>query len=143
MYFTPFFSASDDEPLPEVINEDYSGILHDLAKKWLVIELKHRVSKTTSNAFWELAKTMFPSLSRAKIEERVYKRVPKFQSQRRRLFKDNLPKIKLEIGYMNKETREIVVVESDKTPVSRFSPHEYEKLYEVASVEVKSKSIFS
>lgn len=37
---------------------------------------------------------------------------------------------------MKKDTKELVFVEGEKTPVSRFNPGQYEKLYEVATVEV-------
>ena len=100
------------------------------------LEIKHRCSKRASDDFWALAKEAFPKLHRAKIDAGVYREIPLFTSLRRKLYKNKVPPVKLEIGYLNKTTKERVTVEGQKTPVSRFNPNEYEKLYEVATVEV-------
>ena len=111
-------------------------MLSDLSKKWLSLEIDHRCSKTASDQFWKLAKEAFPKLYRAKVNDNVYQDIPQFTSQRRRLYNNHVPPVKLEIGYENKGTKERVVVKGSKTPVSRFNPREFDKLYEVATVEV-------
>lgn len=98
--------------------------------------MKHRVSKRASEDFWRLASTAFPKLHRVRVDEMVYKRIPQFQNERKKLYVNNVPKITLKTGYQNLESEEITVVESTKTPVSRFSPQEYRKLFEVATVKV-------
>ena len=125
-------NSEDEDPPPDA----YAEVLDDLTKKWILLEGKHRTSKSASDDFWLLAKEAFPKLHRAKISGRVSKNIPKFTSLRRKMYKSKVPKITLKIGYQNRETKEITVIEGEKTPSSRFNPQEYEKLYEVATVEV-------
>lgn len=112
-------------------------MLDKLRKDWVLLEIKHRCSKTASNEFWELAKEGFPNLVRAKYNEMVSKPIPQFPSQRKKLIKQHVPNINLKIGYLNKDTNEEIEVEGDKTPVSKFNPQKFQKLYEVATVEVR------
>ena len=42
----------------------------------------------------------------------------------------------MEIGYKNRENGEISVFQGKATPKSNFPPHQYEKLYETATVKV-------
>ena len=77
------------------------------------------------------------------MDARVYRDIPQFTSQRRRLYKSKVPQLNLKIVYMDKETKEIEVWEGQKTPVSRFHPRKYEKLYEVATVEVNLGIFFN
>ena len=110
-------------------------MLDELSKEWLLLELRHRVSKAASNDFWDLACSKFHNLMETKIAEMVYKKVPKFQNQRKKLFSMHIPKINLSIGYKDKTTNEVIVVEAEKTPVS-YSPSDFIKLFEVATVKV-------
>lgn len=119
----------------------YPAILEKLTEDWLMLESKHKTSKSASEDFWELAKKAFPKLYRAKIDEVVLKNIPKFVSQRRKLYNNNVPPVKLEIGYLDKETEDVIVVEDDKTPKSRFHPSKFQKLYQVASVKVNDFSM--
>ena len=89
-----------------------------------------------SDDFWSLAKEAFPKLHRAKVDAGLYKDLPQLKSQRQKMFKQKVPPIRLKHCYLNKETNEIVIVEGAKTPVSRFNPAKFEKLFEVAAVEV-------
>ena len=107
----------------------------------MLLEIHHHCSKSATNDFWQLAKEAFPRLHRAKINEMVPQNIPKFPYQREKLQKAKVPKINLKIGYLNKETNEEVVVEGDKTPVSRFNPQLFQKQYEVATVEVHKNLI--
>ena len=102
----------------------------------MLLEVDHHTSKTASDKFWDLAKKAFPELYRAKINEMVTKPIPQFTTQRKKLKKKHVPNINLEIGYVNKDTNETVVVKGDKTPVSKFNPQKFIKIYEVAKVEV-------
>lgn len=127
-----------DEELIE--DENYQGLLHEFSKQWLTLELGHKASKAASDEFWELSKKFFSKLYRLKIEEMIYKDVPQFTCQRRKLYNQYVPKVSMEFGYEHKETKEITVIHSEKTPVSRFNPQEYTKLYEAATVKVKKIS---
>ena len=47
----------------------------------------------------------------------------------------------MEIGYQSKEDGQISVVkDANKTPVSKFPPCTYKRLYEIASVDVSKKN---
>lgn len=98
--------------------------------------MRHHTSKSASDDFWECAKDFFPKLYRAKVDEMKFRSIPQFTFQRKKLNKNNVPNIDLEIGYLNKETKEKVVVKGEKTPVSRFNPQKFTKLYEMATVKV-------
>ena len=124
-----FFLLGSEEP-----TENYMELLNDVAKKWIELELRHCTSKKASDDFWTVAKEAFPRLHRAKVNCMVSKNTPKLPGLRRRMYKERVPKIKIEIGYLNKDTKEIEVAEGDTTP--RMNPQLYQKLYEVATVEV-------
>lgn len=130
----------DDVEVQDDVNDSYKDLLEKLSEKWITLEINHRMSKTASNELWELAKSTFPRLHRAKMEERVCKKIPKFPTLRDKLYATHVPKIRMEIAYKNKETGGITIIEDAlSTPVTRFHPHLYEKLYESAKVEVRSQ----
>lgn len=122
---------NDENPI-----EDYEELLHNLIKEWMSLESRHNVSKSAADDFWNLSKDWFPRLHRARINQMVYKPIPKLRYQRQKMSKNHVPPIHLEIGYLNKETNEMVVVRGDKTPTSRFNPMQFEKKYEAATVKV-------
>lgn len=116
---------------------DYEDVLSDMSKKWLATESNHRVSKEASNAFWRIATEYFEKLYDAKRDERITKKTPQFSSIRKKLYIENLPKIKMQLAYQHKTTEELTIVEDvESTPVSRFPPSQYRRLYEIASVDV-------
>lgn len=124
-----FFPGSEDE------NPTHLEILNDLSKQWLLNEVNHRVSKEASNKFWEISNRMFHQLYLAK--ENQGRKIPQFPQLRTKLYENEVPDIKLSIGYECKETGEITVVEDvSSTPVSKFPPATYRKLYETAYVSV-------
>ena len=133
-------SDDDEDGVPDEGPPDdgpsYQESLNDLSKKWLELEMKHRTSKRASDDFWRLAKEAFPKMYRAKLDGNVHKPIPQFHCKRAKLFKNNVTPIKLEIAYLNKNTNNVEIVEGAKTPMSRFNPRQYEKLYEVATVQV-------
>ena len=110
------------------------GILQNLANKWIVTEISHRVSKTASNQFWSLANEMFHDMYEAKGNHG--RKIPQFDQLRKKLYASNVPEIKLEIGYESKLNGEVTVVEAHSTPVSAFPPSTHRRLYEIASVDV-------
>ena len=108
----------------------------------MVLELKHRVSKSASNEFWRLAMRSFPKLFEAKKNAGNHIKVPQFPSIRNLLYRDNLPDIKLEMAYESKETGDILILKDlDKTPVNRFPPSKFDMLYETVKVKVSNDSV--
>lgn len=102
----------------------------------MVAEVDHRVSKEASDDFFKIGLKWFPILHEAKIREGVSTKTPQFTHIRRTLHKKKVPPIHLEIGYKHKVTGEVIVVEDECTPKSRFPPQQYEKTHEIASVKV-------
>lgn len=127
--------VSDDEG-PDDDNLDYEGLLKELVEHWLSLEMRHRVSKSASEDFWDLSKKFFPKLHKARIEDMVYKPIPKLRSQRNKINAEKVPPIHMAIGYLNKETDEMTVVKGSKNPKSNFDPRTFEKKFEIASVKV-------
>lgn len=126
----PDYSDPDSEP--DVEGESYDEILEKLKSAWLLTEIRHRVSKSATDHFWRTALHFFHKLKSAPGN----KRTNQFKSVRRAMYTDVVPIISLEIGYKNRTTGEIEVVNDISTPLKRYSPHQYEKLYEIGTVKV-------
>lgn len=88
--------------------------------------------------FWKLAFDKLESIFKIKEDQKITRKIPKFTQIRRRLHKEKVPRISIEVAYKSKETGEITTVKDiERTPVAKFPPHLYTKLYEQATVEVK------
>ena len=110
-------------------------MLCDLAKKWVTIEINHRVSKEASNLLWDLANTKFHPMYVSKGEGS--RKIPQISHLREKLYKTKVPPVRMEIGYQDKDNGEVTVLKDVRSsPVSRFPPSMYKRLYEVASVDV-------
>lgn len=83
--------------------------------------------------FWRTALKLFPALKSSPGNKPTHQ----FKTIRNKLY-DIVPDATLEIGYKNKATGEIKVVKALSTPVSQYSPADYEKLFEIASVKVSN-----
>ena len=117
--------------------QDYRNILKKLSEDWIINEITHRVSKQASDSFWKLANEHFFALYSLKTQQGVTRKIPQFQHLRRNLYKKNVPKVTMEIGYECKANGEIMVVEDiESTPISKFPPSTHRRLYEIASVKV-------
>ena len=130
-------SSSSSSDLQNPIEEkDYFSLLKDLANDWLGIELNHHVSKSATDAFWSLAlEKKFP-LFETKQRQQVRRKTPQFQ-QMRNILSEKIPPIKMTMGFIHKETGELVVEENlHSTPLKMYGPAEYRKAYEIASVKV-------
>ena len=128
-------STSDEEIEPI---EDFHTIYRRLCHAWLLLELKHRISKEGSAALWELAKKEFFLMYHARNVQQIRKQIPQFRSIRTKLYQDNVPEIKLELAYQCRESGEIFIAENQlTTPKSRYPPDRYDQLFEIASVEVR------
>ena len=47
-------------------DQGYYSMLQDIAEKWMLVELNHTVSKAASNAFWDIATSLVPTLFQTK-----------------------------------------------------------------------------
>ena len=119
-------------------NEDYFSILKEITRRWLHIESNHNISKTASDKLWRLVTAEFSNLLRARESENISRKIPQLQQLRKQTHK-NLPTINMEIGYIHKESGEIIVEKNLRsTPRKRYSPAEYKKAFEIATVKVKT-----
>ena len=116
---------------------DYETIFNKLAEDWVLLEGKHRVSKRASNEFWSLSSKSFRKLFEAKENEGITKKIPGFRSVREKLYRENVPKILMEVCYEVKETGDMIIMtDLEHIPVKKFPPSKYRKLYESAKVRV-------
>ena len=119
---------------------DYHSLLEELSGDWLKTELDHHVSKTATDIFWRLACTKIVKLFEIKSRQNIKRKLPQFQQIRRNLC-NNIPPIKMELGFINKETGQLEIHENlDKTPVKRFPPSKFQKAYEISSIEVSFRA---
>ena len=95
------------------------------------------MSNRGSNDFWALAVKSFPKLLRAKELERRTRKIPGFRSIRKKLHKNHIPKIMLDVCYEVKETGDMIILKDlEAIPVKKFPPSKYRKMYETAKVKV-------
>ena len=134
----------DDPDDPEVDGDDdansdipdtYNTILEDIVKMWIVVGLTHHISKSALNELWKLAAEKFPKLFAAKARENINRKTPQFKHLCKKFYQD-LPKVNMELAYCNKETGAISVVKTESTPKAKFPADKFQKLYEIASVNV-------
>lgn len=103
----------------------------------MLLELKHRMSKSGSNELWEQAKQGFIDLCEARRRDDIHKKIPQFRTLREKMYKNNVPKIYLEVAYKSKETGDIIIMpELESIPYKKFPPSLFTKLYESAHVKV-------
>ena len=116
--------------------QNYHGLLEKLSKKWINVQLTHRVSATAANSFWKLAVESFPPLSLARQKDQVKKNVPCLIHQRRKLYKESCPVIHMTFVYLNRSTQAIENVQCKEAPTRKFPKNKYLKLYEEAHIKV-------
>ena len=117
--------------------KDYYKLLKDVSKDWLLIEINHDVSKTATDAFWQLATKKLPELFEVKKLRNVQRKTPQFQQIRNTLQNKNTPEIKMQFGYIHKSTGEMSIEDDlHKAPISKYPASQYQKAYEIATVDV-------
>ena len=105
-------------------------MLQALSEKWLLVELNHTVSKAATDAFWQIATSLIPSLYNTKDNLGITRKTPQFVHIRRKLQAKFLPKIHHSTSYQDDNTNEIV---GDM----EFNPNNSQKkVFETASVKV-------
>lgn len=113
-------------------------MLDKISKEWQLIELSHKVSKTATNMFWKVATDQLQSLQKFRETNKICRKIPQFRQVRKRLYRKHVPRISLEIGYLERSTGKIIKVEdTTQTPASKYPPNQYKKLYEQATVNVQ------
>lgn len=131
-------SMSDSIDAP--IEKSYFQLLEELSKDWLMVELSHDTSKVATNLFWKVACKKMHELFEAKKRQNVLRKTPQFEQLRKKL-DEKIPEIKMEMGYINNETKELTVLEDlHETPVKMFPPSQYRKAYEIATINVRISS---
>ena len=101
----------------------------------MLAEVDHHISKEGSNALWKIGNDLFHQLHLS----RGGRKVPQFPIIREKLYERRVPKVHLELGYQSKQDGEITVVkDATSAPVSRFPRSSYKRLYEIASVDVRT-----
>ena len=55
-------------------------------------------------------------------------KIPQFQQLRKKIYKEFIPNIELQFGYMDKENGQLQFVTAKATPVGRFPPKKYKKV---------------
>lgn len=129
MIFFSFFTDDDEAT--------FNSIYEALASEWITAELDHKISFAASNDLWRIATQLIPTLMEAKAREGNNRKVPQFRSIRNTMYKEKVPRIKLEFAYEVKETGDIIILgDLDSSPGSKFPPSKFTKLYESAKVEV-------
>ena len=105
------------------------------------MEIDHRVSKEASNEFWRLSNSMFHRMYLARGDRG--RKIPQISHLREKLYKDYVPPVNMDVGFKSKESGEVTVLKDvTSIPVSRFPTSQYQRLYEIASVEVSSLDFF-
>ena len=133
----PDTDLDSDVAASEVEENGYIPIFTELSKQWLLTEVSHRVSKEASNEFWRLSNNLFHQMYEAKAGRG--RKIPQYCQVRRKMYKDLVPKVKMEIAYQDKETGEFTIVEDvNTTPVGRFPANTHRRIYEIASVDVSN-----
>lgn len=98
-------------------------------------EINHKVSKEASSRFWRIANDMFHRMYVMKGDRG--KKIPQFQSLRDKMYMEDIPVVKMEVAFQSKEDGEVTILEEViSIPISKFPPSGYNRLYEIASVDV-------
>ena len=111
-------------------------ILDMFSSDWLLTEITHKVSKTGSNKLWDTAMKYIPMLIEAVAEEHYTRKIPKFSHLRRLLYTRHVPRITMSFGFLNRETGELKLETGTETPLRKFPPAQYKRVYEYASVDI-------
>ena len=115
-------------------DNEFSKLLDDLVKQWLLVELTNNVSKHATDAFWRLALKFFPLLTTLPANG---KKILQFQQLRKKLYSEYVPDISMCVTFEERETNQLHhLMDITSIPKNRFPPHQYKKLYETAKVKV-------
>lgn len=132
--------GQDDEEIEAegpVNVENYSTVLTKFAEKWLLTQQTHNVSATATEKFWDIALKFLPELVEHKARDSITKKTPAFTQERKKLYKNLCPEVKMFFGFKHKSTGVIETVECTSTPNMTFQRNpEYIKVFEEAQIQV-------
>lgn len=104
-----------------------------------MVEMRHKVSKCCSNELWEVAKKGFQKITETRNRQFIDKKIPQFRTVRDNLYKNHIPEISMVVAFEVIETGDVIILDDlESTPIKRFPPNKYTKLYETATVKVNS-----
>ena len=106
--------------------------------EWLRVQLTHDVSLAATDGFWSLAKTWIPRIFNIRNTQGIRRKFPQFQNQRKKLYRNECPKVSMSFGYLNNDTQAIVHVKNvEHTPRKTYDRNtKFSKLYECAYIQV-------
>ena len=126
----------DSEEEGDVEEQSFHELYADLTKDWMCAEIDHRVSKTASNEFWRISNKYFFKLYKAKEREIRRKKIPQYKQVRQTMYSKHVPPVSLEVAFRDNTTGEVILEKGTSTPISKYPPNKFSKLFEMASVEV-------
>ena len=131
-------SYPNEEPLLMNDPNDYFNILKEFSKKWLAVQLTHKVSLNATDKFWSVALRYMGRLLNSKKNQNIKRKIPQFTNQRRKLFREDCPTVHMKFAYKHNSTDDVVVVENvDYAPICKYENNSSNtKLYEEAYVKV-------
>ena len=145
----PYFNENEEDydPIPlqqssddEVDEESFQYVMQQFSEEWIRNEIKHKVSKQASSGFWNVAIEWMSKIDSAFNRENK-KKLPKFDHIRRKISADKVPPISMDIGFIDKETQELTVVNNaNKIPLLQFPRDKFVKAFEIASIKVRTIS---
>ena len=122
---------TSDQSFTEDSVDEFTTVLEDLVKQWLLIELTHSVSKHATESFWKLALEFFPLLTSFNG-----KKILQFQQLRKKLYTEYVPDISMCVTFQDRSTDELHILQDiTSIPKNRFPPQQSKKLYETAKVQ--------
>ena len=138
---TGTFDHPSDPSTPSSSDDDNEGdnsnnLLHELSKKWLMIQLTHNVSAAATNSFWDASMSLIPGLLEARQNLETNSKIPGFIHTRRKLYQDMCPPVQMTFAYLSKVTGEIEYVECTTAPTRTYPKSLFTKLYEEAHIKV-------
>ena len=129
--------SEDEDNGEEEDTTSFKYILRQFSKDWLETEVNHKVSKIASGEFWSIATKWIFNLADAFKNDKK-KKIPQFGYLRQKMTEERVPRISMDVGYLNKDTKELTMVNDvTKIPVKQFPADQFEKVFEIASVKVK------
>ena len=133
----------DERDVDDILRQgNYKDVLHSLSKQWLFTQLSHKVSGRATNHFWNICMTFLPTLLKLHEQEGNTKPIPKFLTQKNKLYKQYCPPVEMEFAYRNKSDNSIRVVNTSTAPIKELQRNnEFEKLYEMAYIKVKTEML--
>ena len=97
--FIQTVNHAETDELESDIEDNSENLMNEFAKKWMLCELTHKISKTASNELWKLAFQYIPYIKRQKHAQ--------FAHIRRTLYKENVPEIQIKTCYKQNSTDEV------------------------------------